>query len=494
MPQTQHQDEYAVRLARLEKIKAAGVNPYPAKFGKKNAVAEIKDAKDGAKLKTAGRLMLVRDMGKLCFCHLQDFSGRAQIALKLDEVGKEEYKFFINHFDTGDFIGCEGTVFTTHKGEKTLLVKKYEFLGKALRPLPEKWHGLKDEEACYRQRYLDLIMNEETKKRFIFRSEFIKALREFYWQEGFSEVETQTLTHAPTGASARPYTTHNNALDIDVFLRISLELPLKELIVGGYEKVFEIGKAFRNEGADPSHLPEHTSLEHYAAYWNFEDNMAFTERMFNYLFKKLKIGKKIPVIGKDGKSREVDFSSPWKRVDFIEMIKKDSGIDLEKIKSEKDLKEKIEDKKIEIEEMETMGLASLIDALYKKVSRSKLIGPLFLYNYPVACQPLARRSDKDKTKVEQFQLIVNGWEIVKAYSELVDPLDQAERFKEQAKAAAKGDEEAQAGDDEYVLAMEYGLPPISGWGLGIDRIITILTGQTNLRDVVLFPLMRPKEK
>jgi lysyl-tRNA synthetase class 2 len=486
--------EYEVRLERLNRIKKLGVNPYPARFDKKNSVMEIKEAKDGAKLKTAGRLMLLRDMGKLCFCHLQDFSGRAQIALKQDEIGKEKYKFFIDHLDAGDFVGMEGEIFTTHKGEKTLLVKKYEFLGKALRPLPEKWHGLKDEEACWRQRYLDLIANEETRKRFIFRSEFIRVLREFYWQQGFLEVETQTLTHAPTGASATPYKTHNNALDLDVFLRISLELPLKELIVGGYEKVFEIGKAFRNEGADPSHLPEHTSLEHYAAFWNFEDNMKFTEEMFAYLFKHLKLSKKISVIGKDGKSREVDFATPWQKVDFIKMIKKDSGIDIEKIKDGKELKKEIKKKKIEIEEMEAMGYGSLVDALYKKVSRPNLVGPLFLYNYPVECQPLARRSDEDKTKVEQFQLIVNGWEIVKAYSELVDPLDQAERFKEQAKAAAKGDREAQAGDDEYVLAMEYGMPPISGWGLGIDRIITILTGQTNLRDVVLFPLMRPKEK
>ncbi len=478
----------------MAKIKGMGINPYPAKFEKKNNVMEIKTEADGGKLKTAGRIMTIRMMGKLAFVHLQDWTGRAQIAIKADEVGAEQFKLFQNIFDMGDFIGVEGEVFTTHKGEKTLLVKKFEFLGKALRPLPEKWHGLKDEEACYRQRYLDLIANEDSKERFKFRSEFIKALREFYWSEGFTEVETQTLMHSPTGASAKPYKTHNNGLDIDVFLRISLELPLKELIVGGYEKVFELGKVFRNEGFDPSHLPEHMSLEHYSAYWNFEDNMNFTEKMFDYLFEKLNLNKKINVMGKDGKSREVDFTTPWERVDFIEMIKKDSGIDIEKIKEVKELQKEIENKKIEIEDMDNMGYGSLVDALYKKVSRPNIVGPIFLYNYPVELQPLARRSDKDQSKVEQFQLVINGWEIVKAYSELVDPADQAERFKEQAEAAKKGDEEAQAGDDDYILAMEYGMPPISGWGLGVERLLTLLTQQTNLRDVVLFPLMRPQEK
>lgn len=485
-------DEQQTRQEKLAKIREMGINPYPAKFDKKNKVWEIKNTEDGRRLKTAGRIMTIRAMGKLIFVHLQDWSARAQIAIKADEVGKEKFKLFQEIFDMGDFIGVEGEIFTTHKGEKTLLVKKFEFLGKALRPMPEKWHGLKDEEACYRQRYLDLIANEETKERFKLRSAMMRALREFYWREGFSEVETQTLMHSPTGASAKPYKTHNNGLDIDVFLRISLELPLKELIVGGYEKVFELGKVFRNEGFDPSHLPEHISLEHYAAYWNFEDNMKFTERMFDYLFEKLNLPKKMKVIGKDGKEREVDFTTPWKRVDYIAMIKKDSGIDIEKIKDAKELQKEIKKQGIEIEEMKNMGYGSLVDALYKKVSRPNIVGPVFLYNYPVELQPLARRSDEDKTKVEQFQLLINGWEIVKAYSELVDPKDQAERFKEQAEAAKKGDAEAQAGDDDYILAMEYGMPPISGWGLGVERLLTLLTGQTNLRDVVLFPLMRPQ--
>ncbi len=489
-----YQSEYKIRLKKLEAIKKAGINPYPASFDKQNSVIEIKNSKDKAKLKIAGRLITIREMGKIIFCHLQDESGKAQIVLKSDKIDKEKFKFFLKNIDIADFIGVEGEVFTTQKGEKTLLVKKYKLLSKALLPLPEKWHGIKDEEIKYRQRYLDLISNQETMNRFKFRSNFIKALREFYWQEGFEEVETQTLMHSATGASAKPYITHNNGLDIDVFLRISLELPLKELIIGGYEKIFEIGKVFRNEGFDPSHLPEHLSLEHYCAYWDFENNMKFTEKMFDYLFQNLNLDKKIKIIGKDGKNKEVDFTTPWERIDFVKMVKKDSNIDIEKIKNAEELKKEIKKNNIEIEDMDSLEYGSLVDALYKKVSRPKIVGPVFLYNYPVELQPLARRSDNDETKVDQFQLVINGWEIIKAYSELVDPFDQEQRFEEQAQAIAKGDEEAQAGDDEYITAMKYGMPPISGWGMGIERIITLLTGQTNLRDVVLFPLMRPKEK
>ncbi|MFH1610934.1 MAG: lysine--tRNA ligase [Patescibacteria group bacterium] len=489
-----HLDEYDVRLKKLENIKKAGINPYPASFDKQNSVIEIQTLDNGTILKTAGRLMTIREMGKIIFCHLQDESGKAQVALKQDDLDKDQFKFFLKNIDMGDFIGIEGEIFTTQKGEKTLLVKEYTFLGKALLPLPEKWHGIKDEELRYRQRYLDLVSNRETMNRFNFRSNFIKYLREFYWQEGFKEVETQTLMHSPTGASAKPYITHNNGLDIDVFLRISLELPLKELIVGGYEKVFEIGKVFRNEGFDPSHLPEHLSLEHYSAYWDFEDNMKFTEKMFNFLSEKLDLDKKVNILGKDGTNKEVDFTTPWQRKNFIEMVKEDSGIDIEKIKDVKELKKLIKEKNIEIEDIDILGYGSLVDALYKKLSRPKLVGPVFLYNYPVELQPLARRNDQDPAKVDQFQLVVNGWEIIKAYSELVDPLDQEQRFKEQAEVAMGGDEEAQVGDDDYITAMKYGMPPISGWGMGIERIITLLTNQTNLRDVVFFPLMRPKDK
>jgi len=486
------QNEEQVRLEKLNQIKSAGIKPYPEKFGKKQSLIQCSKLPEGQAIKTAGRLIMFRDMGKLAFGHLQDFSGRMQIALKTDVLPEADYKQFTKVIDLGDFIGVEGEIFRTHKGELTIMVKKWTFLGKALKPMPEKWHGLKDGEIQYRQRYLDLISNEETMKRFKFRSEFIKTLREFYWKNGFLEVETPTLLQAATGAHAKPYKTHNNGLDIDVFLRISHELPLKELIVGGFEKIFEIGKAFRNEGIDPSHLPEHTHLEHYCAYWNYKDNMKFTEKMFDYLFDKLKLDRKVMVSGKDGVKKEVDFTTPWEKIDYIELIKKDCDIDVSKFHEPAPLVKALREKNIVIEDMDKIGYATLVDNLYKKVSRPKMIGPVFLFNYPIQLQPLARRNDKHKEMVDQFQLVVNGWEIVKAYSELVDPIDQEKRFKDQADMKNKGDDEAMEGDPEFVEAMKYGMPPISGWGMGIDRLLTILTGQENLRDVVLFPLMRPK--
>ncbi|MEK7139442.1 MAG: amino acid--tRNA ligase-related protein, partial [Patescibacteria group bacterium] len=339
----------------------------------------------------------------------------------------------------------------------------------------------------------DLIANRETMERFVFRSKLIQTLREFYWQEGLLEVETPTLLHNATGAAARPYHTHNHALDIDVVLRISHELPLKELIAGGFEKIFEIGKAFRNEGHDPSHLPEHTHLEHYCAYWNFEDNISFTERMFDHLFATLGLNKKVTIKDKEGIAQTVDFTTPWPRVDFLGLLKQDSGIDVMEFSDADALRAALIKQGIKFEDMAAMSLPTLVDYLYKKVSRPKLVGPVILYHYPKFLQPLARVNDADSRMVDQFQLVVNGWELLKAYSELVDPIDQRQRFAEQKQAMLAGDEEAMDVDEDYLVAMEHGLPPISGWGLGIDRLITLMTGQENLRDVVLFPLMRPKD-
>ena len=450
--------------------------------------------KEGTKVKVAGRVMTKREMGKIAFYHLQDLSGKIQIVFKSDKIGQEPFKFLSKMVDLGDFLGIEGKIFTTQKGEISVLADKYVFLGKALRPLPEKWHGLKDPEIIYRQRYLDLLMNEDSKRIFEFRSNFIRAIREFYWQENFLEVETPTFMHRAPGATATPYKTHNNALDIDVYLRISHELPLKELIIGGLEKVFELGKAFRNEGVDPSHLPEHTHLEHYCAYWNFEDNIRFTEKMIDYLFAKLKISQKMDLVGRDEKTHQVDWSTPFKRINFIELLKHDTKIDIRKYTDAKSLLKDLKKAQIEFEGMSEMGLAGLIDNLYKKVSRPKIINPTILYHYPKYLQPLARINDDDKNIVDQFQLVVNGWEIVKAYSELIDPIDQKERFNEQLKAKASGEAEVMESDEEFIIALEHGAPPISGWGLGLDRVVALLTGQTNLRDVVLFPLLRPIEQ
>jgi lysyl-tRNA synthetase class 2 len=487
-----HVAERSNRLAKLENFKKAGIHPYPERFEKLLDVEKALTLSENEPVSTAGRIMLFRQMGSITFAHIQDFTGRMQVVFKKDTLGDELYKLITKNHDLGDFIGVSGNIFTTKTGEKSVLVQTWSFLGKALLPPPGKFHGLKDREVLHRKRYLDLMANQDTRARFAFRSNFIRAMREFYWQEGFHEVETSTLMHNATGAAARPYHTHNNALDIDLVLRISHELPLKELVVGGFERVFELGKAFRNEGHDPSHLPEHTHLEHYAAYWSFNDNIVFTERMFDYLFERLKLPKKLALKDRDGSEREVDWSTPWPRINYVELIKSDTGIDVMSYSSADSLRADIRARGIEFEGIKDMGLTSLIDNLYKKVSRPKLIQPTILFNYPKILQPLARVNDDNAQMVDQFQLVVNGWEIVKAYSELVDPIDQRERFLQQAEQRSAGDEEAMDMDEGYLTAMEHGMPPISGWGMGVDRVLALLTGQDNLRDVVLFPLMRPE--
>lgn len=481
------------RIKKLEALIASGVIPYADKFDRTHSLAQISDLPIGEKVRVAGRLMLIRDMGKLTFAHLQDFSGRRQIVLHDTDLGKENYKNFLQLINVGDFIGVDGEVFTTKKGEISVLLKSYKLLSKSLRPLPEKWHGLKDQELCYRQRYLDLTMNPETMERFKFRSEFIRELRNFYHENGFIELETPILCNAASGALAKPFSTHHNALDMDVFLRIAPEIYLKEAIAGGFEKVFEIGRVFRNEGIDPSHLQEFTMVEHYVAYWNYKDNMAFTEKMLTTLIEKLKGTLKLQIINRDGKEIKVDFSTPWRVVSFRELLKKDCGIDIDKFPDAESLRKEIKKKKINIENAEKLGRGNLIDALYKEVSRASMINPTFLINHPIDLSPLARKNDKNPEIVDRFQLVVNGWEIINAYSEIVDPVDQAQRFEQQMTARAAGDEEAMLKDDEFLEAMEYGMPPISGWGMGIERMLTLLTKQPNLKDVVLFPLMKPTE-
>ncbi|MFA6215135.1 MAG: lysine--tRNA ligase [Patescibacteria group bacterium] len=487
-------DEYKSRLAKLEKIKAAKIIPYAEKFEKTQSVAEILKLGLGAKVKTAGRLLTLREMGKICFCHLLDGSGKIQLVFKQDLLGNDLFKSFAKLFDPADFIGVEGELFKTQKGELSILVSRYVMLSKSLRPLPEKWHGLKDQELKYRQRYLDLISNPETYQRFLFRSEFIKALREFYWQQGFIEVETPILTNTASGAIAKPFKTHYNALDLDVYLRIAPETYLKECLVGGFEKVFEIGRCFRNEGMDPSHLQDFTMAEHYAAYWNYADNMKFTEKMLCHLLKKLLGSLQVEIKNRSGQPVKIDFTPPYPVINFNELIKKSCGIDVDKFDTVDKLKKEIVAKKIVIEDINKLQLGNLIDNLFKAVCRDKIIQPTFIINHPLELSPLARRNDKNPAVVDRFQLVINSWEIVNAYSELIDPIDQAQRFTQQAKAKDLGDAEAHGKDDDYVKALEHGAPPVSGLGLGIDRIITLLTQQDNLRDVVLFPLLRPDKK
>lgn len=486
-------DEYKNRLAKLQSISESGINPYPDKFDKQLSINKVLKLKLGEKVKTAGRMLTLRNIGKIIFCHLLDSTGKIQLVIKEDVIGKDQIKLFAKIFDAGDFIGVEGELFKTERGELSIMIKKFTLLSKSLRPLPEKWHGLKDQELIYRQRYLDLVANPESYKRFLLRSEFIRALREFYWRNGFVEVETPILTNNASGALAKPFKTHYNALDLDVYLRIAPETYLKECIVGGFEKVFEIGKIFRNEGMDPSHLQEFTEVEHYVAYWNFEDNMRFTEEMFTFLLDKLFGSLKVKIKNREGKEVEVDFKPPWPKVSFAQLIKTDSGIDIDQCPTADQLRKEIKAKKIKIEDLAVLGRGNLIDALYKAVSRDKIIRPTFVINHPIDISPLARRNDTNPEIVDRFQLLVNSWEVVNAYSELVDPLDQKQRFENQAKAKSAGDVEAHGKDDEYVKALEHGAPPTSGWGMGIDRLLALLCEQDNLRDVVLFPLLRPEK-
>jgi len=513
-------DEKVVRLEKLNKIKELGINAYPENYlGKISSTEAIKIGElqtlrtpeeiklgFGNKIKVAGRMMVYRSHGKLAFAQLQDENGRIQISFIKDIVKvkglnielMDSYKFTEKLLDVGDYVGVEGELFKTHHGELTILVDELTFLGKCLTPMPEKFHGVSDEEVILRQRYLQTLTDEEARNRFKFRSNIIRTIREFMWSNNFMEVETPVLEQNATGAAAKPYFTHNNALDIDVVLRISEELPLKKIITGGYERVFEIGKAFRNEGIDPSHLPEHTHFEWYAAYWSYKENMDYVEKMIKNVFEKLNLDRIIPIKDKEGNIKDVDFLKTWERIDYVELINKDCGINiLNYIKNTEEDRlnfiKDIESKNIKIDGIQKMSLATAIDYLYKKVSRPQLIGPVFLYNYPKALQPLARVNDNNKDMVDQFQLVVNGWELVKGYSELVDPIDQKERFIEQEKAAKTGDEEAMQGDNDYIDCMEYGMPPISGVGLGLDRFITLLSKQDNLRDCIFFPLMRQRE-
>jgi len=409
------------------------------------------------------------------------------------------YKLLEKYIDVGDFLGVRGELFYTHKGELTLFVSEWMLLSKAIRPLGDKFHGIGDDkEKAYRQRYLDMIFNRDTLERMKLRSKFLATIRQFYDQNGFIEIETPVLGHSASGAAAAPFITHHNDFDLDMYLRISPETNLKKATVGMLEKVFEVAKDFRNEWSDPSHHQEFTMIEHYAAYRNYEDNMRFTEQMFDYIFAQIpQLSKVVPVADKNGVVHQVNFQTPRQRIDYVSQIKQDSWIDVSQYSStdEEKLRNDILSAGHTRAGIETQGVATMIDYLYKKVTRPKIIGPAFVVNYPATMQPLARKSDANPWIVEQRQLVVNGRELIKAYSELVDPIQQQANFDAQSDAIAKGDDEATKGDDDFVLAMEYGMPCQSGRGMGVDRILAMLTsnGQPlNIRDVILFPLVKPE--
>lgn len=485
-------DQEIVRREKVEKIKEF-CNPYPERFPITHDLKEVCELSDGTtNIKVAGRISLMRQMGKLTFLTIKDVSGYIQLSIKVDKVGEEKYEFFKNFFDLGDYIGASGEMFTTHTGEKTIRVDEFEFLGKALKPLPEKFHGLTDIEACYRQRYIDLIMNEDTKKRFLLKYEFIKEIRRFLEDLNYIEIETPVLSNKASGASAKPFIAHHNALDMDVYLRIAPETYLKRAVIGGFNKVFEFARCFRNEGIDATHLQDFTMLECYCSYFNYKDNMKLIENMLKKVISKT-FGSLNITIG----DKKIDLSKDWGTVSFRDLIMEYANIDINVYNTKEDLLKIISDKNIDLEsetDINLLGYGKLVDLLYKKTARPNVIGPVFLVDHPIELSPLARANDENPNITDRFQLLINGAEIVNGYSELVDPIEQAKRLEEQAKLKEKGDDEAMPMDNDYIEAMEYGMPPISGWGMGIDRVIQILTDTLNIKDNVLFPLMRPLEK
>ncbi len=482
-------EQELVRREKVEKIKEF-CNPYPERYELTHSLQEASTLDDGTTgVRIAGRIVFMRKMGKMSFLKLRDIEGELQVSIKIDLVGEEKYEFFKANIDIGDFIGAEGEVFTTHTGEKTLRANQFEFLGKALKPLPEKFHGLTDLEACYRQRYVDLIMNEDTRKRFITRIRFIRELRNYLDNLGYMEIETPILNNKASGATARPFKAHHNALDLDVYLRIAPETYLKRAVVGGFPKVYEVARCFRNEGMDASHLQDFTMVEGYQAYFNYEDNMKFIQKMLQTIIMNIFGTLTIPFGDK-----EIDMSGDWGRVSFRDLLIQYADIDIHIYDTKEKLLEIIKDKKIEVESetpLENLGFGNLVDVLYKKVARPHMVGPVYLTEHPTSLSPLARSNDLHPEISDRFQLVINGAEIVNGYSELVDPQEQERRLLEQASLKAQGDEEAMEMDYDYISAMEYGMPPISGWGMGIDRIVQLLTGSESIRDVVMFPLMRP---
>lgn len=482
-------EQELVRRDKINKIKEY-CNPYPERYDVTHSLKDASTLADEVNgVRVAGRIVFMRKMGKMSFLKLRDIEGDLQISIKIDLVGEEAYEFFKSNVDIGDFIGAEGEIFTTHTGEKTLRADSFVFLGKALKPLPEKFHGLTDLEACYRQRYVDLIMNEETRKRFQIRVKFIRELRHYLDNLGYMEIETPILNNKASGATARPFKSHHNALDLDVFLRIAPETYLKRAVVGGIPKVYEVARCFRNEGMDASHLQDFTMVEGYQAYFNYEDNMKLIQNMLQTIIMNIFGTLKIQVGDK-----EVDMSGDWGRVSFRELLIKYANIDIEEYNTKEKLLAKILENKIEVDSetpLENLGFGNLVDVLYKKVARPHMLGPVYLTEHPTSLSPLARSNDDRPEVSDRFQLVINGAEIVNGYSELVDPQEQERRLLEQASLKASGDEEAMDMDYDYIGAMEYGMPPISGWGMGIDRIVQLLTGSESIRDVVMFPLMRP---
>lgn len=477
------------RLKKREALKNLKNDPYPILVKRTHTTDDVrrdffKLFKLGKEIFLVGRIMAFREHGGSTFLNIDDGSGTFQLFAKKDSMGEKAYGELLDYLDTGDFAQARGTLFKTKRGEPTLEIRDIKIIAKSLLPLPEKWHGLKDVEERYRKRYLDFLMNEDVRKIFKTRSKIISAIRKFLDSEGFIEVETSILQLIPGGASARPFKTHLNALDIDLYLRVAPELDLKKLLIGGFEKVYEIGRSFRNEGMDYSHNPEFTLLEFYWAYSDYKTLMKFCEKFLTHILKEINL---YPNIRRDGKT--INFETPWPRVQFVELFKKHVDIDFE-ILNRDSLAKKAEFFGIKVESHLNKGQVG--DLIYKKVILPRIKEPIFVIHHPTELAPLAKPLPDSPKYDARFQLVADGWEIVNAFSELNDPVVQKKFFDEQQKQKKIGDEEAQRKDQSFLEALEYGMPPAAGFGMGVDRLTALLTNSHSVREVILFPTMRPK--
>ena len=476
-----------VRKEKLEELQANGKDPFEiTKYNRTHNSEQVKNNFDELNeqyVSIAGRIVGKRVMGKASFCHIQDMQGKIQCYVSLNDLGEEKYKEF-KTYDIGDIIGVTGFVFKTRTEEISIHAKEVVLLCKALRPLPEKFHGLKDTDLRYRQRYVDLIVNPEVKETFLKRTKILKEIRNVLDSKGYLEVDTPILNTIAGGAAARPFVTHHNTLDMDMYLRIANELYLKRLIVGGFDKVYEMGRMFRNEGISIKHNPEFTNIELYSAYEDYHDMMDIAEEIISTVAKNVLGTTKITYQGTD-----IDLTPSWKRITMIDAIKEVTGIDFNEIETDEEAKEIAKNLKLEYEETMTRG--HIINLVFEEKVEETLIQPTFICDYPVEVSPLTKRKVDDKRLTERFELFIGGREYGNAYSELNDPIDQYERFLKQVEARENGDEEANMMDEDFITALEYGMPPTGGLGLGIDRLIMLLTDSASIRDVLLFPTMRP---
>lgn len=478
-------DQVRVRHEKLQQLRAEGTDPYMNSFRPTHRAQHIVDHFDemeGEEVQVSGRLMLLRTQGKLTFGDLQDESGRIQLFVRVNNLGEEAYEQF-KRLDLGDILGVSGTVMKTRRGEVSIEVSSFKLLSKALRPLPEKWHGLKDVELRYRRRYLDLITNPKSRQVFEVRSRVIQTIRTFLVEKGYIEVETPMLHPIAGGAAARPFITYHNALDMNLYLRIAPELYLKRLLVGGFERVFEIGKNFRNEGISTRHNPEFTMLEAYEAYGDHESMMKLTEEMVAYVAERVTGSTKVTFQG-----RELDLTPPWPRLPMLDAIEKYAGVSLHDVGSDEEAREIARQSGVEIDDKATYG--QIINTLFEERVEPHLVQPVFITQHPVEVSPLAKRNPEDPRFTDRFEPYINTWEVGNGFSELNDPIDQRERFEAQAAMRAAGDDEAHMMDEDFLMALEYGMPPAGGLGLGIDRLVMILTDSPSIRDVLLFPHMR----